>query len=190
VTAPTPDELSTPVQSSTPEPEPRSEAWAATAPEPQADDEAVDDSLLDARTREVLSKARREAANLRRRLHDAEQRAAQVDELQEQLGAAAAREGARDKAEAERIAAESLIDPTDLWAQSADVQRFYDDEFASIVPDKVREATAAIVKAKPHLARPQTAPPPSNRPIEGLRSGARPAEETKPITWASALHGR
>ena len=122
-------------------------------------------------------------------MHDAEQRAARVDELQEQLGAAAAREGERDRIEAERIASEALIDPSDLWRERPNVQAFYDESFAMIVPDKVREATAAIVAARPHLAKPRAERPPSDRPLEGLRSGARAPEETKPITWSTALRG-
>ena len=90
----------------------------------EADDasDTVGDDELDPKGLAKLAKARREAASLRARLHAAE----------EQLGAAAARETARDKAEVERIASEHLVDPTDVWRQQPDLQSYYDEEFAQI----------------------------------------------------------
>ena len=66
-----------------------------SAPEPEVDDGPM--TLAEAK------KLRRENQSLRTRLHESE----------EQIGAAAAREAARDRAEAERIASEHLVDATE-----------------------------------------------------------------------------
>ena len=87
-------------------------------------------------------------------------------------------------AEVERIAGTVLIDPADVWRAAPDDQQFYD-----VTADKVIEAAKKLAAEKPHLAKPPTAPPPSNRPIEGLRSGARPEEPTPTPTWADAIRG-
>ena len=139
-----------------------------------------DDDELDPRARAAMQKLRRENQSLRTRMH----------EYEETLGAAAARETARDRAEVERIASEHLVEAADIWRAQPDIQAFYDDEFHQITRDRVVETAKALVAEKPHLARPNTAPPPSDRPIEGLRPGARAEEKPQPVTWSSALRGR
>lgn len=138
-------------------------------------EEPVDDEVADLQT---LRKVRREAASLRQRLHA----------LETEHEGTVTRLSAMEHAEVERIASEHLIDPTDVWRQQPDLQSYYDEEFQQIVPDKVREATAAIIQSKPHLARPQR--PPTDQPVEGLKPGASPETKPKPVTWSSALRGR
>ena len=147
------------------------------APEPTEPDD--DDAVLDMA---AARKLRNENRNLRQRLHAAETANAELE-------GAATRLTALEHAEVERIAAQDLIDPSDLWSARPDLQSFYDAEFGQIVPDKVREATQALIAAKPHLAKPNTAAPPSQQPLEGLRPGASPNLQQPTPTWSSALRG-
>lgn len=164
---PTPDELPTAVDDSPDDDD--------TAPEPEPDDD-----LLDPRARAALQKARREAAGLRARLREAE----------ETIGAAAARATVHHKVAIEAAAAQAgFIDPTDFTLAHPDPSPFLDEQFQEIVGDRVKEAAETLLRAKPHLRRP-VGPPPSDRPVEGLRSGARAEETPKVTTWAQALHGR
>jgi hypothetical protein len=168
----------------TSEPEPRSEAWVATAEAPDDEMPTAVDTADDApQNLEAARKLRSENRNLRQRLHEAES-AAKVD-----VDALTARLAALERAEVERLAAQDLIDPADLWQTDVTAQSFYDDAFTQIVPDKVRDATAALIKSKPHLARPprQATPPPTDRPIESLRPGASPEPRRTEVTWSSAL---
>ena len=159
-----------------PEPEPRSEAFAATADE-QAE---VDDDALDPRTRAALSKLRRENHSLRSRLHESE----------EQVGAAAARETQRQRADIEAIAAEHLVEGQDIWRAQPDMDAFIDEQFHEITRDRVVETAKQLASEKPHLARPNVSPPPSQQPIESLRPGASPEVKPKPTRGAGALRGR
>ena len=79
-----------------------------------------------------------------------------------------------DSTDIQRLAAETLLDPTDVWRQQPDMAALLDDEYQSVDPAKVTAAAQQLVTEKPHLARPQNAPPPTDRPIEGLRRGASP----------------
>jgi hypothetical protein len=135
---------------------------------------------------EEARKLRSENASLRRRLHERDE---QYNTLQAEHEGTMTRLGQLERAEIERIAGEHLIDATDVWQAQPDVQAFYDEEYKQIVSDKVVETAKSIIAAKPHLARPQSAPPPSERPIEGLRPGAAPETKSKTPTWASAIRG-
>ena len=89
--------------------------------------------------------------------------------------------------EVERLAADHLVDPSDLWNAHDDVNGFLTDD-GTIDVGKVAEAAQGIVSAKPHLAAEKKAsPPPSARPIEGLRSGTRPDAVTTTPTWSEAI---
>ena len=156
----------------TPTPTGGDAAVDTSAPEPEADDGPM--TLAEAK------KLRRENQSLRTRLHESE----------EQIGAAAAREAARDRAEVERIAAEHLIDATDIWRAQPDLAAYYDSEFHEITKDRVVETAKALAAEKPHLAKPNTAPPPTDRPIEGLRTGSAPEPKQESFSWSSALRGR
>jgi hypothetical protein len=139
--------------------------------EPEADDDTPM-TLSEAR------KLRRESAGLRRRVRELE--AEHVD-----YEGAAARLSALEHAEVERIAAEQLIDGSDVWRVQPDLTAYYDEEFKQVILDKVRDAVQALIESKPHLARPVR--PPTNQPIEGLRGGASPELKKTEVTWASAL---
>ncbi len=146
-------------------------------PEPNAED--VDESTLDERARAAMQKLRSENRSLRSRLRDSE----------EQVGIASARLTAHHKAVIEAAAkAAGLIDPSDFTVHHPDPNEFV-DEFADVVPDKVTEAVQALLEAKPYLGRP-AGPPPTDRPLEGLRPGARAPEDKTPApTWSTALRG-
>jgi hypothetical protein len=168
-----------------PTPEPRSEAWAATADEPDTElsDEAIEAAADDEAPTDMrgVRKLRNEAARLRHLLR--EEQANRASDL--------ARLAAYEKAEVERAAGTVLVDPEDLWRHTDEAtQAEFNDEFGSVIGDRVKEAAQAIAASRPHLAKPNIAPPPSKQPIEG-RSGASP-ELKKPTTptWAQALHGR
>ena len=140
---------------------------------PDTDD---DDVPADTKT---VRKLRHEAAGLRVRLKEAE---ADVERLVTQ-------NAAMQHAEVERIAGEHLVDAQDIWRAQPDVAAYYDDEFQSIVADRVVETAKALASEKPHLAKPNTAPPPSSRPIEGLRSGAMPETKPAPASWSAVIRG-
>ena len=129
-----------------------------TAPEPEPDDDE-----LDPRARAAIRKVNNEAHNLRTRLREVEE--ARESDL--------ARIAAYEKAEVERAAATVLVDPEDIWRHiDAATQETFNDEFGSIVGDRVKEAAQAIVAQRPHLARPQR--PPTDQPIEGVARRCRP----------------
>jgi len=148
--------------------------------EPTTPPEPVDDVVDEPLTLAEARKLRRESAGLRRRLHDAE----------EQIGAEAARETAHQRAEVERIAAEHLVDASDIWRAQPDLSAYCDEEFHEITRDRVVETAKALAAEKPHLARPQQiSPPPTSRPIEGLKSGAMPDEKPAPVGWSAVIRG-
>lgn len=127
-----------------------------------------------------LSRVRKESANYRTRL-----RAAESD-----IEQAAAQLGAMRHAEIERFAAEHLRDPSDVWRAQADTAAFLDEEFGTVDPAKVAEVAQALTAEKPHYAADKRVPPPpSDRPVEGLRAGATPADYTGPTqpTWADVI---
>jgi hypothetical protein len=142
-----------------------------------------DEQVFDMR---AVRKLRRENSSLRSRIHDFEE---QLRDRDEQIGAQAAREAAHQRSVIEAAArAAGLIDPSDFLAAHPDPSEFIDAEFRDVLPDKVAEAAAALLEAKPYLGRPVGAPP-SDRPLEALRSGARPADKPKPASWTTAIRG-
>src|SRR6478672_869369 len=155
--------------------------------EPTPTDDSVDD---EAQTIEQACKLRSENRNLRERLKAAEERA---NASEERYGEAAAIVSATQLAEIKRIVSESLHDPDDLLAHQPDMTAYVDEQFASMVDaDRVTEQAKELIRQRPHLGKlPTVTAPPTDRPIEGLRSGAMPAaEKPKPISWASAIHGQ
>ena len=98
--------------------------------------------------------------------------------------------GAAHRREAERVASEVLHDGADIWRVDPELQqRFYDQEFGEVTRDSVIEAAKQLIASRPHLGRPPTGKPPSDRLIEGLRPGARAEETTPKPTWYSAIRG-
>lgn len=127
-----------------------------------------------------VRKLRKESANYRTKLREAET----------EIGAAAAQLDAMRYREVERLAAEHLRDPADVWQAQRDMAAYLDDEYGTVDPDKVAEAAQSLVTEKPHYAADkQAAPPPTNRPIEGLRGGATPGDYSGPTqpTWADVI---
>jgi hypothetical protein len=110
-----------------PEPEPPEPAEAepdSRAPEPEGDD---------------IAAVRREAATYRRRLRDAE---AERDALRDQVDR-------RDRADAERLAGQTMESPADLWTggvQLADLR----DEDGALSSERVDEAVAGVLATRPH----------------------------------------
>jgi hypothetical protein len=157
------------------------------APEPDADDTAIEDSELDPRTRDAFKKLRSENRNLRTRLRDRDE---QLRARDEQIGEAAAVVSAMQLAEVKRVAGEVLHDPDDLIAHQPDMTAYFDEQFAGMVSaDRVTEQAKALIAQRPHLGKPPSGPPPTGRPLEGLRSGARAEEPTPKSSWATALRG-
>ena len=129
-----------------------------------------------------VRRLRAEAQRLRMRLRESEENRAS------EQASALARIAAYEKAEAERVAGEILVDAEDLWVHTdAEAQRDWNDEFGQIVNAKVRAAAEAIAQARPHLAKPQR--PPSAQPVEGLRPGASPERKPAPASWSTVIRG-
>ncbi len=113
--------------------------------------------------------ANREAAAYRRRLRDTE---AERDAL-------AGRVEALQRREAERIAAEHLADPTDLW--------LLDDDLGALLTDGDVDLTKVVAAAKAITAtRPRLAAAPLDLG-QGARGGGRHSEGP---TWTSALQAQ
>ena len=139
------------------------------------DDSSLNESGWNPEAIAEVRKLRKESKGLRERL-----RAAETDAER-----AITQLGALRHAEVERLAAEHLVDPADIWRAGAD---FTDDETGDLDPGKVTEAARALIADKPHYAKPPSARPPSDRPVEGLRSGAMPVREPTPQpTWQSVI---
>lgn len=148
----------------------------ASAPSGTSDGPS-DDSLELPQNLDQARNLRSENRNLRQRMKAAE----------EGLEQAAARLQAMQRVEVERLAATDLIDPTDVWIAHSDVDGFLTEE-GTIDPQRVAEAAQAITSAKPHLAaEKKVGRPPTDRPVEGLRPGARPDAHVSQPTWADAI---
>lgn len=159
-------------------------------PEPelveQIDDDIADDNdeVLDMRG---VRKLRNEAKRLRHLLREEqENRASEQKHRESDL----ARIAAFEKREVEREASQVLIDAEDIWRHTdLETQQTFNNEFGEIVGERVVEAAKRLASERPHLARPNTSPPPSDRPLEGLKPGASPEPEKKPATWHAAIRG-
>jgi hypothetical protein len=108
---------------------------------------------------------------------------------EEQYEATIAQLATLQRTEIERIGGEILVDGGDLYRHGADEETVYDEQFHQLMPDRVREAARAIAEARPHLAKRDVGPPPTERPIESLRSGARAEENTPAPSWYTAIRG-
>jgi hypothetical protein len=82
--------------------------------------------------------------------------------------------------------------PSDVWQAQSDPDAFLDEEYGTVDAAKVAEAAQSLTEQKPHYAADKrVAPPPSDRPIEGLRGGATPADFKKAQpSWADAIRAR
>lgn len=154
---------------------------AEPTPSVDGDSNGLDETghSVDPKVHAEIRKNRSENKGLRERL-----RATEGD-----LETASTMLTAMRRAEAQRVAAEFLVDGTDLWTEHPDVDDFLADD-GTIDPAKVAQAAQAITSAKPHLAAPKKAPPPTDRPVENLRPGASTGDKPPPTTWAGALRPR
>lgn len=116
-----------------------------------------------------------EAANYRRRLRETE---TERDTLREQVT------GFR-RAEVERLAAERLADPSDLWreAQLEDLL----DESGALDTEKVATALDAVLDAHKHWAKPT--PATSAAPASTVTSADKIGLGEPDPTWQGALRG-
>lgn len=137
----------------------------------------LDDSGYPAEAVAEIRKGRNEAKKLRARLREAEAAAEE---------ASAGLEAMR-RTEIQRLAADHLIDGTDIWTSVRAVAELLADD-GTIDPDKVAQAATAIIAAKPHLAAEQKITgPPTNRSIANLRGGASFGTNPPQPTWANAI---
>ena len=174
MTAPTPEPVEQTISDTAPPGDAERDELGRFTSAPEPDDVELPRDL------EAAKKLRSEAANLRR-----ENRELRADN--ERLITQA---GARQRADIEAAAAEVLVDGADVWRVDPNLQQsFYDEQFGEISTDGVVAAAKKLASEKPHLARPPSAPPPSDRPIEGLRGGASPEPRQTEVTWNSALRG-
>jgi hypothetical protein len=150
--------------------------------DPQVIEQLADDAPADVRT---MRRLRSENARLRHKLRESEANRGSSDE------ATLARLAAMERQLVEHEVAEILADPADLWAHTDEEtqQAWVDRQFGEVIPDAVRDSARAIVEARPHLARRATAPP-TERPLEGLKSGAMPAgSQSKTPSWTAVIRG-
>ena len=94
------------------------------------------------------------------------------------IGRTRARRGGADRQRA-------AIDGEDVWRIRPMSNRVGRRE-VQLQPDRVREAVQALAQSKPHLAKAAT-PPPTDRPVEGLRAGASPEPRKTEVAWQSVL---
>lgn len=132
--------------------------------EPAADTEATDTEQPN---------GNREAAKYRRQLREAE---TERDGLRERVTA-------YERAEVERLAADRLTDPADLWTGGTDLETLRGKD-GRIDPEKVRAAIDGVLEAHPHWQRSRRTPPAAG----SLRSGASGSSVDRLGTsWARAF---
>jgi len=125
----------------------------------------------------ALRKLRQENKSLRERLRESE-------------GATAALSGVVDTmrtTELHRMVSDRLADPADL---TVDMTELLGDD-GQLDAEKVDAAVGALLDEKPHFAKQseRPAPPPSDRPVEGLRPGASPEYKPAKLDWHTAIRG-
>ena len=136
-------------------------------------DRLADDAEVDM---QFVRKLRSEAKGLRTRAQIAED---------ERDGLRTVVDGLR-KAEVERLAATELRDARDLLDRHPNVAEFI-DEHGHVDAERVIGARE-IAADRPHYARDQVlTAPPTDRPVEGLRSGASPDRKIESPGWAGAI---
>ena len=147
------------------EPEEATEA-SASAEQEEAHTAAPEESEGEAP--DELGRVRREAADRRVRLREVE---AERDTLRGQVAAL-------QRAEVERLAAERLADPTDLWLGGIELDSLLADDGT---PDSelVAQAANAVVKAHPSWSR----------PMPDFGAGPRPGPATGPSFGAALKRG-
>jgi len=136
-------------------------ADAAATDSGQADDTPVDDG-------QEAPSADREAAKYRRRLREVEK---ERDKLAEQVTG-------HHRAAVERLAAEQMSTPGDLWLAGVDLADLIGDE-GDVDDDKVADAVDQVLADRPHWRK---ASPPA---FDGGARQSAPVESS----WAEVLRG-
>lgn len=104
---------------------------------PPAD--ATDDSEAGPAEDAGVAAARKEAARYRRRLRDTE---AEVDRLRQVVDG-------HNRQTVERLAADRLTDPQDLWTAGVDLEQLVGDD-GNVDPDTVAATIDEVLEGKPH----------------------------------------
>lgn len=86
--------------------------------------------------------------------------------------------------EVQRVAAEHLADPNDIWREPVDVDALYDD-LGLIDPVKVREHVDGLIANHPHWARRRPATPSAS----AVTSDASPYDKATQANWSEVLRG-
>ncbi len=89
----------------------------------------------------------------------------------------------RDRLEVERVAAEHLADPADLWLSGNDVSAYLTDD-GDVDADKISEAVKALIAERPHWGKAKipAAPPASTVTARDKIEGGTPTP-----TWSEVL---
>jgi hypothetical protein len=165
-----PEQLSRPTPGDMPRTRP-----ADREPEPAGD--LPPDSLELPENLAAARKLRSEARNARDRAKAAEGEVERLNTILNEMR----------RAEIGRLAEQELRDQRDLFDRHSDISEFIDDD-GNINTEAVITAAKSIIEDRPHFGRDKTPiAPPSQRPVEALRSGAVPEPQVEPSTWASAL---
>lgn len=132
------------------------------------------EDTADAAPTEPSAPEDKEAAKYRRRLRETEK---ERDALQSRLESL-------QRSEVERLAADKLADPADVWRDGAELSGLLDDD-GNIDAQKVGGLVEGLIEAHNHWAIPTR----SAAPVGSLRSGASAPPPPKPTTWAGVLKG-
>lgn len=114
----------------------------------------------------------REAAKYRRQLRDTEN---ERDTLRERVTG-------YERAEVERLVADRLADPADLWVAGTELDSLRGKDGA-IAPEKVKAAVAELLEQRPHWKRPTK----SAADARNLKSGATSSDDWVATSWKSAF---
>lgn len=91
-------------------------------------------------------------AEIRRLREEAGKRRHQVRDLEVERDRLRDRVETADRAEVERLLADRLVDPSDIWSNGVQLSDLHDDE-GNLDADKVTEAAAKLITSKPHYAQ-------------------------------------
>ncbi|MCQ1999541.1 hypothetical protein [Arthrobacter zhaoxinii] len=126
--------------------------------------EPTADALDGREAEEPDAKGNREAAKYRTRLRDTEAKLAETTATTEGL---TGKLNTLSKAFIEQLAGGYLLDAADLWRHGADPADMLTEDGLPD-PEKVQEATSAILAERPHLAAPRTPRPDLSQGAHGF----------------------
>lgn len=147
---------------------------------PEAETERVDE--LPDWAKEKLSKANREAQNLRTRLREVEPLAQEAIDAREAAKTSEQRALERAQAlEAQLVTVQLQAETNGLAAQFG-IPPTHVRYIVGNSPEERADAAKGIAELLHAHSTPQPVAPPSNRPVEGLRPGASPTPPSEPPT--------